>query len=213
MQKTRDRAQSFTSWPPNRDVRDLSIQAASAGEVRDLHGPSEIASTAAAPAPFKVVVAFDDTAAAWSALEAASSLARLNGGTVTIVHAAQPRVSSFDGVKTMKRAVETARKEGQALLALARHALDSSVPSSSEVLSGDPADAIVRRSAELDADLLVVGSQQRSPLGRLLVGSVSDEIVRRATSPVLVVPASRRDQAAGRRRHVASERSSLPAAA
>jgi nucleotide-binding universal stress UspA family protein len=215
MQKTRHGTEQFNSWPPIGDVHHSSIRAASARQARDVHGPasSEIASTAEVPAPFRVVVAFDDTAASWSALEAANSIARLNRGTVAIVHAAQPRVSSFDGVNRMKRAVEIAHKEAQDVVALARQALDSDVPSTSEVLSGDPADAIVRRAVELDADLLVVGSQQRGPLGRLLVGSVSDAIVRRATSPVLVVPAARRDSADGRRNHLGSERSPLPAAA
>jgi nucleotide-binding universal stress UspA family protein len=39
-----------------------------------------------------------------------------------------------------------------------------------------------------ESDLLVVGSRAGGPVARLLLGSVSSEVVRRATCPVLVLP-------------------------
>jgi nucleotide-binding universal stress UspA family protein len=47
---------------------------------------------------------------------------------------------------------------------------------------GDP----VRELAGLGADLLVVGAKRRGPLRRLLFGSTSGGLVRRASCPVLV---------------------------
>jgi len=38
------------------------------------------------------------------------------------------------------------------------------------------------------ADMLVLGSHRRSPIGEVLLGSVSRECVRHATCPVVVVP-------------------------
>lgn len=38
------------------------------------------------------------------------------------------------------------------------------------------------------ADMLVLGSHRRSPIGEMLLGSVSRECVRHATCPVVVVP-------------------------
>jgi nucleotide-binding universal stress UspA family protein len=63
-----------------------------------------------------------------------------------------------------------------------------SISPSSEVLDGDPAEQLV--AASRDADLLVLGSHDRGFLGRLIMGSVSDRVVRSATCPVLVIPAS-----------------------
>ena len=40
------------------------------------------------------------------------------------------------------------------------------------------------------ADLLVVGTHQRGPVGRLLFGSVSTSVLEHATCPVAVVPMS-----------------------
>lgn len=53
---------------------------------------------------------------------------------------------------------------------------------------GDPSEALVGRSAELD--LLVVGSRNHGPLRRALIGSVAAEVIHSASCPVLVVPRS-----------------------
>ena len=52
---------------------------------------------------------------------------------------------------------------------------------------GEPAKELDRAAEEVDADLVVVGCQRRSALGRALAGSVSAELVRHAHHPVLVV--------------------------
>jgi len=52
---------------------------------------------------------------------------------------------------------------------------------------GLPADEIVWLAAHLDADLVVVGTHGRRGLKRLLLGSVSEKVVRLAGCPVVVV--------------------------
>jgi len=61
-------------------------------------------------------------------------------------------------------------------------------PVDSGVEAGDPADAIVARSATIHPDLVVVGTHGRSGFERLLIGSVADGVVRRVRTSVLVVP-------------------------
>jgi nucleotide-binding universal stress UspA family protein len=51
---------------------------------------------------------------------------------------------------------------------------------------GRPAAAIVQVAVDYDADMIVVGTHGRRGLERLLVGSVAQEIVRRASCPVLI---------------------------
>lgn len=58
------------------------------------------------------------------------------------------------------------------------------------VTRGSATDAIV--DAAKNADLVVVGSRGRSGLGQLLLGSVSQAVVRNAGVPVVVVPSSER---------------------
>lgn len=55
------------------------------------------------------------------------------------------------------------------------------------VASGEPTEVLVSEAGEWGADLLVLGSQGRSGLPRLLIGSVAEFVVKRAPCDVLVV--------------------------
>jgi nucleotide-binding universal stress UspA family protein len=61
------------------------------------------------------------------------------------------------------------------------------VRSERRVELGDPVTEILRVAGELPADLIVLGTHGRTGLGRLLMGSVAEQVVRRATCPVLTV--------------------------
>src|SRR5262245_60293465 len=50
---------------------------------------------------------------------------------------------------------------------------------------GDPADEILRVAEEAKCDLIVMGTHGRSGLGRLLMGSVAERVLRKASCPVL----------------------------
>jgi nucleotide-binding universal stress UspA family protein len=54
--------------------------------------------------------------------------------------------------------------------------------------SRDAADAILRRAVTLGADLIVIGTHGRTGINRWFVGSVAEHVLRRAASPVMVVP-------------------------
>jgi nucleotide-binding universal stress UspA family protein len=62
-----------------------------------------------------------------------------------------------------------------------------------EVRSGAPAWELIRKANDWRADLLVVGSQGRSALGRLLLGSVSQKVVTEAGCSVRVARNSVRE--------------------
>ena len=55
------------------------------------------------------------------------------------------------------------------------------------VETGDAADTICQTAKRLGVDVIVVGSHGRTGLGRLFLGSVSEQVVRHAPCPVLVV--------------------------
>lgn len=63
------------------------------------------------------------------------------------------------------------------------------IPTEFLIWTGNPADSIVEAAAAEGADMIVVGSHGRSGLGRAILGSVSDHVVRHAPCPVLVVRA------------------------
>lgn len=57
---------------------------------------------------------------------------------------------------------------------------------------GDPVETILRVAREANCDLIVMGTHGRSALGRLLLGSVAEQVLRKASCPVLTLkqPAS-----------------------
>jgi nucleotide-binding universal stress UspA family protein len=56
------------------------------------------------------------------------------------------------------------------------------------VTTGDPARVILHFASELHADLIVIGVPPRGRVDETLFGSTLRRLVRRATSPVLVLP-------------------------
>jgi nucleotide-binding universal stress UspA family protein len=54
--------------------------------------------------------------------------------------------------------------------------------------SGQPARQILERAKSLPADVIVIGTHGASGFERLILGSVTEKVLRRATCPVLTVP-------------------------
>jgi nucleotide-binding universal stress UspA family protein len=59
------------------------------------------------------------------------------------------------------------------------------------VEQGDPVDVILRVAEEEEAGLIVLGTQGRTGLDRVIMGSVAEKVVRKAPGSVLAVKAPR----------------------
>ncbi|GAB3669743.1 universal stress protein [Halopiger thermotolerans] len=56
---------------------------------------------------------------------------------------------------------------------------------------GDPSAEIVRIAGEHDVDAIVISGRQRSPVGKALLGSVTQSVLLHADRPVIVIPQER----------------------
>ena len=65
--------------------------------------------------------------------------------------------------------------------------------------SGDPVTTIIEAAHHHQADVIVVGHEDRSWFARLVDGSVSKEVIRESEVPVLVVPCSVKEHDHGHR--------------
>ena len=52
---------------------------------------------------------------------------------------------------------------------------------------GNPADVVLRIAAEEGSSLIVIGATGKGHVAELVLGSVSDEVIRKSHLPVLVV--------------------------
>ena len=66
---------------------------------------------------------------------------------------------------------------------------DSQIQVEHRLEEGDPATQILRIAQETGCDLVVMGTHGRTGLDRLIMGSVAEEVVRRASCPVVTVKA------------------------
>ena len=124
------------------------------------------------------------------AVEHALRLARWFNARVEVLHVIP--VSAFatagGGMVDFPQAIQAMREGATRDLAnLVAPLLDEGVPIETKILEGDPWRAIVEAAAAWPADLVVMGTHGRSGLEHLLLGSVTEKVLRRATSPVLTV--------------------------
>jgi nucleotide-binding universal stress UspA family protein len=140
-----------------------------------------------------VLVATDGSPSSIAAAKAAGTLLR-NADQVTLVSVLSEvpgdDAGGFEGSvysageqdKLWKRELAEA---GEELERTAAALTNAKVDTRIEV--GDVAGTICRVAADLHADVIVVGSHGRGAIERILLGSVSEQVVRHAPCPVLVV--------------------------
>jgi nucleotide-binding universal stress UspA family protein len=129
----------------------------------------------------------DFSPAASEALRIACSLAREHGAKLILVHVAQQPISGVAGMAVPPPPPPVINWSGLQAQLNAEAAGIQSVLVETRLMEGEPASAIVAMAREMGADLIVIGSHGRTGLDRLLMGSVAEHVVRKASCPVLTV--------------------------
>jgi nucleotide-binding universal stress UspA family protein len=126
----------------------------------------------------------DFSAPSEAALELACSLARSHAGRLVILHVAPYEVT----VGGMMAVPLDPREFRDALNELRDRVVGPSpgFPVETCQREGGAAEEILRAADDVGADLIVMGSHGRTGLGRLLMGSVAEAVMRRAGCPVLL---------------------------
>jgi nucleotide-binding universal stress UspA family protein len=127
------------------------------------------------------------------ALDHAMAIASWYESTVTLVHVAAiaPPEVFAPGAGAFTSAALTIEDREALQASMKRFAESegaSSVPLVFEVAEGYPSTEILGRADEMPADLLVLGTHGRSGFERLVLGSVTERVLRKAACPVLSVP-------------------------
>ncbi len=127
-------------------------------------------------------------------LAEAIKLAQLTGARLRVLHVFNetPFMMSSDGFATMQGDVFGMLKEaGQAIVEAARETVDAAgVPVETALfdnLHGGLRDRVAEQVREWNADVIVLGTHGRRGVGRVLLGSDAEQIIRTATVPVLLV--------------------------
>jgi nucleotide-binding universal stress UspA family protein len=139
-----------------------------------------------------ITVGIDGSAHSTRALEWAIKEAAVRHAPVTVLTVHTVPMSGWTGSPiTLPQDAEDQEKAQQAaeeMTLKATSQLDGAMPSSVTVraISGFPAQELIEASRA--ADLMVVGSRGAGGFTRLMIGSVSSQVVHHAHCPVVVVP-------------------------
>jgi nucleotide-binding universal stress UspA family protein len=141
----------------------------------------------------KILIATDGSAPSQEAVEFGLELAVEHESDVTFVHvvAADYMYAGRLGPAIPMQHEEPVDETETVLNEAAEAAKAAGVAYTLERISAPTVDGILTIAAKQEADLIVVGSRGRGAIGTALLGSVSRELVKRATRPVLVVKTTR----------------------
>ncbi len=138
----------------------------------------------------KILCPVDFSAGSAKALDKARELSKAMDADVELLHAYQlPVMALPDGAVTVSPTyvAELLDRAQQALNQYRDELAQAGVNATTKLLEGNPAQVITDRAQEVGAPMIVMGTHGRSGFKRFLLGSVTERVVRTATTPVLTV--------------------------
>ncbi len=149
----------------------------------------------------QILVALDGSELAEKALPIARNLANSSGGTLHLIQAVsrQPELEAARGGDSVHAAeyerdmarqlVEAGRSRGKEYLeGVAVQLKNAGLKVETTILEGAADEQIISYSREHSIDLIVISTHGYGGVKRLLLGSVTDRVIRSCEVPVLVVP-------------------------
>lgn len=138
----------------------------------------------------RILVPVDGSGTSNRALAVALQLAREWGSNVRLVHALD-ELAYFSAYEYSSELVRVAREQADKVLQDGLEAaMSSGVPADSRLMDAPGqrlGDLVADAARGWEADLVVVGTHGRRGLGRVLLGSGAEQVIRNAPVPVLTV--------------------------
>lgn len=151
-----------------------------------------------------ILVPVDGSPTSRNGLAEAILIARANGSTIRLLHVVDELSFALgaSGFATYTGdLIELLREGGQAIVAEAEAQVKAAgVPVDSvlrDSLSGRVCDHVLEEARRWPADLIVIGTHGRRGVGRFLLGSDAEQVLRSAVVPVLLVRGTADDTAGG----------------
>lgn len=128
----------------------------------------------------------DFSAYSTAAFELACALARDYGARLVVLHVKPPAEAVFGELGPLPPEPPEARQALYDELCTVRPT-DARIPVEHRLLEGGVVEGILEGAQAAGCDLIVLGTHGRTGVGRLLLGSVAEAVMRRAPCPVLTI--------------------------
>ena len=139
-----------------------------------------------------LLVPIDFSAGTEKVIAAALELALATGAGLRLLHVAPPDPDfvPYDAGPAVVRdqVAGDLREEHRQVQSLAAQLCEQGVETSARMVMGPFVETIVEQADQSLADMIVIGSHGHGALFRMVLGSVSEGVVRQSDCPVLVVP-------------------------
>jgi universal stress protein A len=143
----------------------------------------------------KIFCPTDFSEPSYKALQEANDLAMHFNAELILIHVLHPIIiypaAGAPGIVDSRISDDTYRDEvGKKSLEMTlKEKVNGSIKSRSILVKGNPSDEIVYHAKEEKADLIVIGTHGFTGWRHLILGSVTEKVVRHAHCPVLTIPA------------------------
>ena len=145
----------------------------------------------------KILVCVDLSDSTEEILKRIEVLCRPLNAKVWMLHNAMPEPETIefkvDPIEARESLAEKFHHQHRQIQQLAERFRKSGVDATALLVHGKTVDTILTEASDLDIDVIVVGSHGRGAMYQLLVGSISEGVLRRSSKPVLVIPTHERD--------------------
>jgi nucleotide-binding universal stress UspA family protein len=144
-----------------------------------------------------ILVSLDLSESAEKVITAATNLAKAMSSELYLIHVAEPEPDFIGygvGPQTVRESVsKELHKEHAQIQEISERIRQNGIKATGLLLQGSIVETILKQAKKLDVEMIVMGTHGRGAVFKLLVGSVSEGVLRGAKCPVLVVPTHNRD--------------------
>ena len=130
-----------------------------------------------------ILVGYDGSESSKKALEKAVTLLKENDELIVVSVVPSPDDKEFTIIDSDLSVANAQSQVNSAIAGLK----ESGINIIGIVRKGDIADEILKIGKEMNCDLIVIGHKGVSKIGKFMLGSVAEKVVRYASRPVLVV--------------------------
>jgi len=150
----------------------------------------------------KVLIALDYNPTAQKVAEAGFAMAKAMGAEVTLLHVMVNQVMYASAYANMgawqietvgtEEAIDVLRKTSNNFLEKAKRHLGAKTIKTIHK-EGDSAQMILDTAKEIKADCIVMGTHSQKWLENIIMGSVTQEVLKKTTIPMYIIPTKKRD--------------------
>jgi nucleotide-binding universal stress UspA family protein len=151
----------------------------------------------------KIIAAIDFSDITPRLLEQTTTLAKTLNAELFMIHVAEPNpdhiaydydpatVYTVDSAEVRKSIAERFHQEHKTLQEYAEDMREQGIKCTALMIQGSTVELLLKEAERLEADFIIAGTHGKGLISQLLLGSISEQLVKQATIPIHLVPAKK----------------------